>query len=206
MILKVLQDQSQIGWFHFLRGFFATSWHTLASTNPTNPNKPEHSRGNQRIQFALQTVHEFNREIGSEETKHSMNTRAPLMQKSTLWNPRNYATIIRTRSSSPTMIATGGSGTLMSTESCLHGNCKMQQIRKIHGKKVEKIYWGFVNEIRIPTDKIQHARLHEPSEKKGTASSPVNPTNEGEWIEVKNKAKKVRFMCQDRFGETSMKG
>jgi hypothetical protein len=68
------------------------------------------------------------------------------------------------------------------------------------------IYAGFVHGIRmIPTDKIQHARLHEPSEKNGTAS-PINPTNEGEWIEVKNKAKKVRFMCQDRLGKTSMNG
>ena len=100
---------------------------------------------------------------------------------------------------------TGGSGTVMSMESCLHGNREMQQIWKIHGKKFEEIYLGFVNGIRIPTDKIQHARLHEPSGKEGTAS-PINPANEGEWIEVKNKAKRVRFMCQDQFGKTSMKG
>ena len=81
----------------------------------------------------------------------------------------------------------------------------MQKIRKIHGKKFEEIYSGFVNGMRIPTDEIQHARLHEPSGKKGTAS-PINSANEGEWIEVKNKAKKVQFMCQDRFGKTSMNG
>ena len=79
----------------------------------------------------------------------------------------------------------------------------MQNFRKIHGKKFEEIYSGFVNGIRIPTDEIQHARLHKPSGKKGTAS-PINSANEGKWIEVKNKAKKVQFMCQDQFGKTSM--
>jgi hypothetical protein len=77
-------------------------------------------------------------------------------------------------------------------------------MQKIHGKKFKEIYSGFVNGIRIPTDEVQHARMHEPSAKEGTAS-PINPTNEGEWIlEVKNKVKKVRFMCQDQFGKTSM--
>jgi hypothetical protein len=70
----------------------------------------------------------------------------------------------------------------------------MRQIREIHGEDFERIYWGFVNGIRIPTEEVQqHARLHETSEKKGTAS-PINPTNEGNWIEVKIKVKKVRFM------------
>ena len=81
----------------------------------------------------------------------------------------------------------------------------MQNIRKIHGKKFKEIYLGFVNGIRIPTDEVQHARLDEPSGKKGTAS-PINSADEGEWIEVKNKVKKVQFMCQDQFGKTSMKG
>jgi hypothetical protein len=77
--------------------------------------------------------------------------------------------------------------------------------KTIHGKKFEEIYSGFVNGIRIPTGEVQHARMHEPSAKEGTAS-PINSANEGEWIEVKNKVKKVRFMCQDRFGKTSMNG
>ena len=73
--------------------------------------------------------------------------------------------------------STGGSGTVTSSEFCLLGNRKMEQTPKIlHGKKFEEIYAGFVNGIRIPMDEIQHARLHEPSEKKGTAS-PINPTN-----------------------------
>ena len=81
----------------------------------------------------------------------------------------------------------------------------MQKIRKIHRKKkFEEIYSGFVNGICIPTDEIQHARLHEPSGKEGT-TSPINSDNEGKWIEVvvKNKVKKVQFMCQDRFGKTN---
>jgi hypothetical protein len=82
----------------------------------------------------------------------------------------------------------------------------MQKIRKIHGKKFEEINSGFVNGICIPTGEVQHARLHEPSGKEGTAS-PINSANDkGEWIEVKNKATTVQFMCQDRFGKTSMKG
>ena len=95
----------------------------------------------------------------------------------------------------------------MSAESCLLGNLKMRQIRKIYGEDFEWIYSGFVNGICIPTEEVkQHARLHETSEKKGTAS-PINPTNEGDWIEVKNKVKKVRFMCQDQFDKkTSMNG
>ena len=85
----------------------------------------------------------------------------------------------------------------MSADLCLRGNREMQKIRKMHGKKFEEIYSGFVNGIRmIPTDEVQHAKLHEPSGKEGTAS-PINSANEGEWIEVKNKAKKVQFMCQD---------
>ena len=72
-------------------------------------------------------------------------------------------------------------------------------------KEVQRIYAGFVNGMRIPTDEVQHARLHEPSdERKGNSASPISPTNEGNWIEVKNKAKKDRFMCQDQFGKTSM--
>ena len=95
--------------------------------------------------------------------------------------------------------------------SCLR-NCvcegiarQMQQIWKIQGKKFEEIYSGFVNGIRIPTDEVQHARLYDPSERKGSAS-PINPTDEGNWIEVKSKAKKDRLMCQDQFGKTSMNG
>ena len=67
----------------------------------------------------------------------------------------------------------------------------MQNIRKIRVKKFEEIYSGFVNGIRIPTDEIQHARLEEPSGKKGTASPINSASNEGESIEVKNKVKKV---------------
>ena len=75
----------------------------------------------------------------------------------------------------------------------------MQQIQKICGKKkFKEIYSGYVNGILIPTDKVQHARLHKPSEKEGTIS-PINPTNAGDWIEVKNKAKKARFMCVPRL-------
>ena len=64
--------------------------------------------------------------------------------------------------------STGGSGTVRSTESCLRGNCEMQQIRKIHEKKFKEMYSGFANGIRIPTDKIQHPRLDEPSGKEET--------------------------------------
>ena len=92
--------------------------------------------------------------------------------------------------------STGGSGTVMLTESCLRGNREMQNIWKILGKKFEEIYSGFINGIRIPTDEVQHARLHKPSGKKGTAS-PINSANEKKWIEVKNKVKKVQFVCQD---------
>ena len=104
--------------------------------------------------------------------------------------------LLSTDGSGTVLQSTGGSGTVMSTESCLRGNHQMQKIRKIHGKMFEEIYSGFVNGIRIPTGEIQHARLHEPSGKKGTAS-PINSANEGEWIEVKNKVKKVQFMYQD---------
>ena len=79
----------------------------------------------------------------------------------------------------------------------------MQQIWKIQGKKFKEIYSGFVNGIRIPTDKVHHARLHEPSEKKKGTASPINSTNEGNWIEVKNMAAKVRFMCQDQYDKNS---
>ena len=85
----------------------------------------------------------------------------------------------------------------MLTESCIRGNRGKQKMQKIHGKKLEEIYLGFVNGIQNLTDEVQHARLHKPSGKEGTAS-PINSTNEGEWIEVKNKVKKVQFMwCQD---------
>jgi hypothetical protein len=62
-------------------------------------------------------------------------------------------------------------------------------------RKFKEIYSGFVNRKHIPMDEVQHARLHEPFQKKGIAS-PINPTNdEGNWIEVNknNKVKKVRF-------------
>ena len=36
--------------------------------------------------------------------------------------------------------------------------------------------------------------------------SRVGGTKEGKWIEVKNMANKVRFMCQDQFGKTSING
>jgi hypothetical protein len=43
--------------------------------------------------------------------------------------------------------------------------------------------------MRAPTGEVQHARMHEASEKKGTASL-ANQANEGKWNEIKIKAKK----------------
>lgn len=64
-----------------------------------------------------------------------------------------------------------------------------------------KIYAGFVNGIAIPTEQVQHARLNDKTEMIGIANC-MNLTNEKEWIEVKNKSKKVRFVKQDQFGKT----
>ena len=64
-----------------------------------------------------------------------------------------------------------------------------------------KIYAGFVNGIAIPTEQVQHARLNDKTETIGIANR-MKSTNEKEWIEVKNKSKKVRFVKQDQFGKT----
>ena len=64
-----------------------------------------------------------------------------------------------------------------------------------------KIYAGFVNGIAIPTEQVQHARLNDQTETIGIANR-IKATNEKEWIEVKNKSKKVRFVKQDQFGKT----
>ena len=64
-----------------------------------------------------------------------------------------------------------------------------------------KIYAGFVNGIAIPTEQVQHARLNDQTETIGIANR-MKSTNEKEWIEVKNKSKKVRFVKQDQFGKT----
>ena len=64
-----------------------------------------------------------------------------------------------------------------------------------------KIYAGFVNGIAIPTEQVQHARLNDKTETIGIANR-MKSTNEKEWIEVKNKSKKVRFMKRDQFGKT----
>jgi len=64
-----------------------------------------------------------------------------------------------------------------------------------------KIYAGFVNGIAIPTEQVQHARLNDKTEMIGIANR-MKSTNEKEWIEVKNKSKKVRFVKQDQFGKT----
>jgi hypothetical protein len=77
--------------------------------------------------------------------------------------------------------------------------------RTIQEKKFEEIYYRLINGICIPMGKIQHARRHKPSEKKGT-TSPINSADKDKWIEVKNKATKVRFMCQDPFSKTCMNG
>jgi hypothetical protein len=50
-------------------------------------------------------------------------------------------------------------------------------------RKFKEIYSRFVKGTHIPMDEVQHARLHEPFQKKGIAN-PINPTNEGNWIEV----------------------
>ena len=63
-----------------------------------------------------------------------------------------------------------------------------------------KIYVGFVNGIAVPTDQVQHARLTDETEMIGIAN-PMKSTNEKEWIEVKNKSKKVKFVKQDQFGK-----
>jgi hypothetical protein len=79
------------------------------------------------------------------------------------------------------------------------------ETRGIQENSFRGLYSGFVNGIPIPTDEVQHARMRDSNRKKGTAS-PTSPTNEGEWTEVKNKVKKVRFMCQDRFGKNKTNG
>lgn len=43
-INQARHDQSHIGWFDILRGFLATSWHTLVSINMIDSQKPENSR------------------------------------------------------------------------------------------------------------------------------------------------------------------
>jgi hypothetical protein len=47
--------------------------------------------------------------------------------------------------------------------------------------------------IAIPTEQVQHARLNDKTEMIGIENC-MKLTNEKEWIEVKNKPKKVRFV------------
>jgi hypothetical protein len=70
-----------------------------------------------------------------------------------------------------------------------------------HKDQFRKIYAGFVNGIAIPTEQVQHARLNDKTETIGIGNC-MKSTNEKEWIEVKNKSKKVRFVKQDQFGKT----
>jgi hypothetical protein len=107
--------------------------------------------------------------------------------------------------SSTALLSTDRSGTVMSAQSCVRSTRGNRATQTIQEKNFQELYSGFVNGIRIPTGEIQHARMRDLTGTKGTAG-PTNPSNEGAWIEVKNKVKKVRFMCQDRFGKTSMNG
>jgi hypothetical protein len=107
--------------------------------------------------------------------------------------------------SSTALLSTDNSGTVVPTQSCVRDTQRNRAIRGIQENRFRELYSGFVNGILIPTDEVQHARMRDSIRKKGTAS-PTSPTNEGEWTEVKNKVKKVRFMCQDRFGKNKTNG
>jgi hypothetical protein len=107
--------------------------------------------------------------------------------------------------SSTALLSTDNSGTVVPAQSCVRDTQRNRAIRGIQENRFRGLYSGFVNGIPIPTDEVQHARMRDSNKKKGTAS-PTSPTNEGEWTEVKNKVKKVRFMCQDRFGKNKMNG
>ena len=65
-----------------------------------------------------------------------------------------------------------------------------------------KIYAGLVNGIAIPSDGVQHARLTCQTEIIRIKNPTSKSTNEKEWIEVKTKSKKERFVKQDQFGKT----
>jgi hypothetical protein len=83
--------------------------------------------------------------------------------------------------------------------------CLTAMVRKffmLQEGQFRKIYAGFVNGIAIPTDQVQHARLTHKTETIGIANH-MKSTNEKEWIEVKNKSKKARFVKQDQFGKTN---
>jgi hypothetical protein len=62
-ISQAINDQSQIGFPHILRGFLATSWQTLASVHVNDSTKTENSKGQHRIRQALHSIHEFTREV-----------------------------------------------------------------------------------------------------------------------------------------------
>ena len=62
-ISQAINDQSQIGFHHILRGFLATSWQTLASVHVNDSTKIETSKGQHRIRQALHAIHEFTREV-----------------------------------------------------------------------------------------------------------------------------------------------
>ena len=107
--------------------------------------------------------------------------------------------------SSTALLSMDRTGTVMSAQSCVRDTRGNRATQTIQEKNLQEQYSGFVNGIRIPTGEIQHARMRDLTGTKGTVG-PTNPSNEDAWIEVKNKVKKVRFMCQDRFGKTSMNG
>ena len=77
-ISQAINDQSQIGFPHILRGFLATSWQTLASVHVNDPTKIENSKGRHRIQQALNSLHEFTREVwlGRNAALHEHNDTA----------------------------------------------------------------------------------------------------------------------------------
>jgi hypothetical protein len=61
---------------------------------------------------------------------------------------RLHCTVLLSDGSSTVLQSTGGSGTVMSTESCcFRGDREKQKMQKIHGKKFKEIYSGFVNGI-----------------------------------------------------------
>ena len=108
-------------------------------------------------------------------------------------------------SSSTALLSAGSSGTVMSAQSYVRGTQGNRVTQSIQEYEFQEIYLGFVNGIQIPTEEVQHARLRDPNVMEGTARSPSNPSNEGKWIQVKNKPKKTKSMCQDQFGKTNKK-
>ena len=62
-ISQAVSEQSRIGFSHILRGFFTTSWTTLASVHLADPTKTETAKGQHRIRQALHLIHEFTRAI-----------------------------------------------------------------------------------------------------------------------------------------------